>query len=90
MKSSILITGSGTMSKSTLRRTCQSYDCKVVDMSYGSAEIRFNTKKEAVKALSDAFQELRADKEDWAASCGSYRRGVSLNYDAGNARIVRT
>jgi uncharacterized protein YgbK (DUF1537 family) len=90
MKTSILITGSGTMSKSTLRRECQSFDCEVVDMNFGNTEIRFQTKKEAVKALSDAFQELSSDKEDWKASTGSYRRGSSLSYDAGNARIVTT
>ena len=90
MKTSILITGSGTMSKSTLRSACQSYDCKVIDMNFGNTEIKFNTKKEAVKALSDAFQHLSSDKEDWEASIGSYLRGVSLSYDAGNARIVKS
>lgn len=90
MKTSILITGSGTMSKSTLRSKCQTSDCEVKDMNFGNTEILFNTKKEAVKALSDAFQELRSDKEDWGNSCGSYIRGSSLSYDAGNARIVKS
>lgn len=90
MKTSILITGSGTQSKSILRRACQSFNCKVRDMNFGNTEILFETKKEAVKALSDAFKELKDDKADWENSCGYYSRGVSLSYDAGDARIVKS
>jgi hypothetical protein len=90
MKTSILITGSGVNSKSTLRRVCQSYNCEVKNMNFGNTEIMFKTKKEAVKALSDAYQYLKSDKEDWDNSCGSYIRGYSLSYDAGNARIVKS
>jgi hypothetical protein len=90
MKISILITGSGIMSKGTLKRVCQTHNCEVHNLNFGNTEIRFKTKREAVKALSEAYQYLKSDKEDWDASCGSYLRGYSLSYDAGNARIVRS
>ena len=90
MKTTILITGSGIMSKSTLKRVCQTLNCEVYTMNFGNTEIRFKTKKEAVKALSEAYQYLKSDKEDWENSCGSYQRGYCLNYDAGNAKIIKS
>ena len=88
MKTSIIITGSGISSKRTLRSACMTNDCDVIDLPYGSHELVFRSKKDAVNALSAGYQYLREDKEDWDASAGAYQRGSSLSYDAGRARIL--
>lgn len=88
MKTQIEITGSGLMSKMRLLRVCQTLDCEVKKLPFNNYMLTFRTKKEAVKALSEAYQYLRHDKEDWAASCGSYQRGFVLHYDAGRAKIM--
>jgi hypothetical protein len=85
MKTTIMITGQ-IMSVSTLKSAIQTNDCEVKKF-FNDYKLIFNTKKEAVKALSDAYQHLRSDKEDWEASCPNYRRGMSLSYDAGRAYI---
>ena len=90
MKTSIIITGSGIMSKGVLRNACQTIDSETKKLPFLDYEILFKTKKEAVEALSEAYCYLSEDKEDWKASCGGYRRGSSLCYDAGDARIVKT
>lgn len=90
MKTSIIITGSGISSKLTLLRACTTYQAEKKKLMFNNYELIFPTKKEAVKALSEAFQYLKSDKEDWDASCGSYTRGYHLAYDAGGARIEKT
>lgn len=90
MKTSIIISGSGISSKSTLLSACTTFNSQMKKLMFNNYELVFNTKKDAVKALSEAFQYLKSDKEDWEASCGSYWRGESLSYDAGNARIQKT
>ena len=90
MKTSIIITGSGLMSKFALRNACQTLDSELKNHLFNNFELIFKTKKEAVEGLSNAYQKLSSDKEDWEASCGGYRRGSSLSYDAGNASIERT
>lgn len=88
MKTQIEITGSGLMSKMTLLRVCQTLDCEVKKLPFNNYILTFRTKKEAIKALSEAYQYLKHDKEDWAASIGSYQRGFVLHYDAGKAKII--
>ena len=88
MKTSIMITGSGLNSKTTLKNAIMTFDCDLNRLNFNNFEIVFNTKKEAVNALSEAYKHLSHDKEDWKASCGSYTRGRSLSYDAGIASIA--
>ena len=88
MKTKIIITGSGIASKNTLANACQTLDSEVKNLNFNNYAIYFNTKKQAIKALSEAYKYLRSDKEDWNASSASYCRGVSLSYDAGRAEII--
>lgn len=90
MKTSIIITGSGISSKRTLLTACSTLDCELKNLMFNNFELQFNTKKEAVKALSEAYQYLYSDIEDWNNSNASYWRENSLSYDAGIARIVQT
>lgn len=90
MKTSIIIAGSGISSKLTLVHACVTAKSEVKLLDFNNYEIQFETKKEAVKALSEAYQYLKSDKDDWDASCGSYQCGYSLSYDAGKAKIIQT
>ena len=90
MKTSIIITGSGIQSKLTLLNACSTYNSVEKGLLHGNYELIFPTKKEAVKALSDAYQTLHSDLEDWNNSAASYAREASLSYDAGSARIDTT
>lgn len=56
---------------------------------YGYA-ITFKTKKEAKKALWEAYKLLRQDKEDAEKSMLSYSKFGWLNYDASKAKISET
>lgn len=85
MKTKIQITGQ-VGGNHTLLRSCQTANCEV-SKNFQNFTITFETKKEAIKALSGAYQYLRQDKEDAAASCMSYRRGYSLSYDASTSYI---
>ena len=85
MKTQIRITGQ-VGGNHTLLFAIQTSECEV-EKDYQNYTITFNTKKEAVKALSTAYQDLNQDKEDAAASFMSYRRGHSLTYDASQAYI---
>lgn len=90
MKTSIIISGSGISSKRTLLSACTTFESEQKNLMFNNYELQFPTKKDAVKALTEAYQHLHSDKEDWDASCASYSRGESLSYDAGNARIQPT
>ena len=87
METSIIITGQP-MGNNTLRNACMTYECIEEKRDFFNYELVFKTKKNAVKALSEAYQYLKSDKEDWEASIASYRRGYSLSYDASRAQIV--
>ena len=80
MKTSIIITGQ-IMSVSTLRNAITGKELKINKLQGNSIELIFKTKKEAVKALSNAYQYLKEDETV------SYSRASSLSYDAGNAYI---
>ena len=88
MKTSIIITGSGQNSKSTLKRACETSFSETKALQFHCYEIKFATKKEAVRALSAAYRHLHSDIEDWNASSASYKYGVSLSYDAANACLT--
>ncbi|KKN79736.1 hypothetical protein LCGC14_0337580 [marine sediment metagenome] len=85
MKTSISITGQ-TGGNFTLKNAIETLDCEVAQ-HFNNFTLTFNSKKEAIKALSDGYQHLFADREDWNASTGSYRRGMSLSYDASAAKL---
>ena len=85
MKTFIYITGSGISSKLTLLRNIRVYDFQVKKLPFNNYKIEFDTKKEAVKALSKAFQSLRSDFD--IKDLMDYKRGYFLSYDAGTARI---
>jgi len=71
-----------------LRSACCTTECTDIKKHFQNFTLVFKTKKDAVKALSEAYQYLKSDKEDWEASIGSYLRGYSLNYDASRAKII--
>lgn len=81
MKTSIVITGQ-IGSVSTLRNQIETIDSETKNLQFNNVQVIFNTKKEAVKALSNAFQSLREDESV------SYLRGASISYDAARAYIV--
>jgi hypothetical protein len=87
MRTSIYITGSGISSKNTLLRKIPCYGSQVTKLNFGNFRLDFDTKKEAVKALSEAFQDLRSDFD--TKNCTHYKRGEWLSYDAGTARIEK-
>lgn len=84
MKTLINITGSGINSKRKLFMACSTLDA---EPKQGAYTLVFPTKKQAIKALSEAYQHLHSDIEDWKNANASYYRGSSLSYDAGNAKI---
>ena len=85
MKTTIEITGSGITSKNALLRKIPCYDSQVKKLPFNNYSISFKTKKEAVKALSEAYQDM---KSDWDyKDFIDYARGRFLSYDAGTARI---
>ena len=86
MKASIIITGSGISSKYRLLRSIPACKDQVVNLPFNNFKIEFKSKKQAVKALSEAYQLLASDSETKIAT--SYTRGYILSYDAGTAKII--
>jgi len=85
MKTLIIITGSGISSKRLLLRKIRVCDSQVKELPFNNYSIEFSSKKEAIKALSEAYQDMRSDWDykDFI----DYARGRFLSYDAGTARI---
>ena len=88
MKTFITITGSGIMSKRTLLRACTTSESTYTELGFNNYKLEFKTKTDAIKALSEAYQHLKSNTEDWWNSAGSYVRASSLEYDAGIATIT--
>jgi len=86
MKTTIIIKGQPNSIR-TLRNAIMTNDCDEIKVM-NHIELDFRSKKDAIKALSIAYQYLKSDKEDWDNSCGSYEYASGLGYDAGNARIL--
>lgn len=86
METSIIITGQ-IGSKFKLRSACTTSDMIEEKKLHHGFELVFKSKKAAVKALSEGYQYLRSDQEDWNNAAGSYQRGFILHYDAGTAKI---
>lgn len=86
METSIIITGQ-IGSKFRLRSACTTSDMIEEKKLHHGFELVFKSKRDAIKALSEGYQYLRSDKEDWDNSAASYKRGFVLHYDAGTAKI---
>jgi hypothetical protein len=91
MKAKIVIYGQ-IMGNRMLLSACQptEHPCEfeVKKRDFNGYEIIFATKKDAINALSEAYQHLKSDREDWEASIGSYQRADSISYDASRAVIT--
>ena len=70
-----------------LRQVCTSSDLIEETKFFNDIILKYPSKKAAIKALSDAYQYLKQDREDWIDSIGSYTRGIILFYDASSARF---
>ncbi len=81
MTTQIIITGQ-IGSIYTLRSVLADYNCEVTRGMFNSVTLTFNTKKEAVKALSNGRKYLKADDKQY-----SYDAGNMLRYDAATAII---
>ena len=86
MKTNIRITGQP-MGNLKLRSACITDELVEEKKFFNDFVLIYPSKKYAVKALSEAYQHLKSDKEDWGASCATYRRGISITYDASRACI---
>jgi len=90
MKTSISISGQ-IGGNHTLARACGTIDSEQKRTMFNGFEIKFKTKKEAVKALSQAYQFLKSEEPEYFKQGGiSYKRGYGLWYDASKAIIERT
>jgi hypothetical protein len=81
MTTKIIITGQ-IGSIHTLRSVLADYNCEVTRGMFNSVTLTFNTKKEAVKALSVGRKYLKSDDQQY-----SYAAGHLLRYDAATAII---
>jgi len=59
----------------------------LIELPFNDFELEYDTKKEAVLALSKGYRYLKEFKEDWDNSSASYSYGYILNYDAGSAKV---
>jgi len=81
MKTSITISGQISGNRNLLNKI-QTIDSEVKNLSFNGFEIIFNTKKEAVKALSEARQSIKDEEPEYYNEGVSYSRGWMLTYDA--------
>jgi hypothetical protein len=84
MKTTIAISGQ-INGNFTLLRKIQIIDCDVNKTMFNGFRIEFKTKKEAKKALWEAYKELRSDFD--TKNSTSYFAGWKLIYDASKAEI---
>jgi hypothetical protein len=87
MKTSIYISGQ-INGNFKLRNAIITADCEEKKGMFNSIELVYPTKKEAVKALSDAYQSFVRDGERKGIGGITYSRGYSLGYDASTAKII--
>lgn len=86
MKTTITITGQ-IGNNMTLRGAIETRDSETKCTMFNGYEITFATKKEAKKAMWEAYKYLKADKEDARASRLAYSKYGLLKYDASTAKI---
>ena len=87
MKTRIIISGQP-RSTNRLLAACTTPDVLFETRHFNDYILTFNSKKAALKALSEGYKYLKQDREDWEDSCGGYRRGYCLSYDASTARFL--
>jgi len=87
MKTVIEITGQEHGNR-ILKVAISTINCGLKNTNFGNFELIFKTKKEAVKAMSDAFKKLKSKEVDYYKDGGiNYERGVALHYDTSSAII---
>ena len=87
MKTSIEISGQISGNR-TLLNAIPSDGNSTKSLPFYGYVVTFKTKKEAKKALWEAYKSLRQDKEDAEKSMLSYSKTGSLSYDASKAKII--
>lgn len=88
MRTTVKITGELGGNRKLLNRI-QSIDSTVEEYRFNNYGVIFNTKKEAVKALSKAYQSLKYEEPNYFKNGGmQYLRGYGLYYDASKAVII--
>ncbi len=86
MKTTIFITGGNGGNFTLMRAIATPYS--VTSDHFTDLAVTFGSKKEAVKALSEAFQYLKSEEPEYYRNGGiSYSRSKYLSYDASTARI---
>jgi phosphohistidine swiveling domain-containing protein len=82
MKTKIVIQGQQS-SVTTLLNKIQTVNSEEKKLQFKNVLVTFKTKKEAVKALSNAYQSLKEDQST------SYKRASIISYDAARAYIIK-
>lgn len=89
MKTDIVIRGQ-IFGNAKLRNAIVTADCQVRQGMFYSSIITFKTRKQAVKALSNAYQyfcrEMPEEKNRFSGF--RYQRSFSLSWDASRAEII--
>lgn len=85
MRTTILITG-GINGNSHLKTAIQTSSSELRRRANGGYELAFKTKKEAKKALWEAYKKLRSEEPKLTHL--RYFAGYSLSYDASRAEIL--
>lgn len=85
MKTIIQITGqlSGNM---ILKNAIREYDDQVTKLTFYGYNVTFRTKKEAKKALWEAYRHLKREEPDYRGI--RYSKYGALSYDASQAIII--
>lgn len=90
MKTTITITGgTNAINSTSILAGAIKGEIETRPLRFGNDQVKvFKTKKQAVKALSAAFQSLKSEEpEYYKDGCITYSRGSGMSYDAGNATI---
>ena len=84
MKTKIIITGQISGNRNLLNKIGAS---NVKNLRFNNYSVSFDTKKEAIKALSEARQAIKNEDPEFYLNGCSYIRGSQLSYDASTARL---
>jgi hypothetical protein len=87
MKTIISITGQISGNR-TILNAIDAFGKQIRNQPFNGYKIEFDTKKEAKKALWEAYKTLRSDKEDAQKSRLTYSKHGYLDYDASTAKII--
>lgn len=87
METAIFITGQISGNR-TILNSIDAFGSAISNLPFYGYKIEFGTKKEAKKALWEAYKTLRSDKEDAQKSRLTYSKNGWLDYDASCAKIL--